>query len=112
MNCEKLVNQSLCMALDLDNYRTPFVGIQAYGSDINSVDMAHLYLVTVCRKIEGEHPVISHFYCIAQDEQQAIEQVDSNAFPELPDSYEECKTLECTAVRIPFQIRGWGRQVF
>lgn len=75
---------------------------------------AHLWMVTVTRKITGCYPVVSTYFCMAQMEEDAISQVRDNAFPEESGwvSLEKGDQLKCVATRIPFQIRGWGRQTF
>lgn len=114
MKLEKIENQTLAIVEDKENFRQLHVALHHYGADDSTLalEVCHLWLVTTRRHNPGEHPVVSHFYVMAQDEKNAIEQVDGNAFPELSHPFEECKTLECSAIQIPFQIRGWGRQVF
>jgi hypothetical protein len=80
---------------------------------------AHLWMVTVTRDCISEatggrlYPVVSTYFCIAQSAEDAISQVKDNAFPEL--NYvplAKGDELKCVAARIPFQVRGWGRQTF
>ena len=74
---------------------------------------SHLFLVTLSRPFEGRRPVTSMHYVIAPDAEEAICQVEANAFPEC--DYVETaqrESITSTAVQIPFHVRGWGRQVF
>lgn len=75
---------------------------------------AHLYLVCIERPIEGQYPITAQFYVLAQDEKNAIKQVEVNMYPEQTYYASDAQraALTSTATRIPFQIRGWGCQTF
>ena len=95
---EKTYKKSLGKKLDEDK-------IQSYG----------LYLVILKRTIKGLVPFTFQFHVIAENEEAAISQVESCCFPELKIGcpVEELSEItEKKATRIPFFIRGWGRETF
>ena len=110
MKLEKLNSCSPTMAEDKDTYRTVLALDRCAG-----LTVAHLYLVTLTRKIANRYPVVTMAYVIAPDEKEAIEQIIANAFPEedscMLDESQKGQ-VSATAVEIPFHIRGWGRQAF
>ena len=115
MKLEKLPNTTLCLVEDRDNYRSVHV---ALDSCTNGLQIAHLYLVTLTRHFDETYrklPVVSHYYVMAQTPDDAIKQVECNAFPDNPGGWlddAERALLSATATQIPFQIRGWSRETF
>jgi hypothetical protein len=102
-----ILPNSLCM--------TSTDGVEAMALNYCDPALAYLFLVTIVRHIEGERPVTSMFHVIAPDGDEAISQVSSCAFPGGPGPVltgEQRASLECSAVRIPVYIRGWGHQTF
>jgi hypothetical protein len=79
---------------------------------------AHLYMVVMTLKRMSStghplHPIHSTEYCIAEDEEGAISQVNCAFWPNLgyfPES--ERENFSAVATRIPLRIRGWGAQPF
>lgn len=103
------------------------VGGLTMGQDAESMELAvcldrcegivpcRLFLVTVSRPFEGKHPIVNTYYVLAPDEQEAIGQVESNAFPDAIGGHAELalrQTLTCTATPLPLHVRGWGRDTF
>lgn len=73
---------------------------------------SHLFLVTLTRTEPGNIPFPSQYFVLAPDEREAISQVESLPFDSLYLDNPQRDSLTATAVRVPFLIRGWGRQVF
>ena len=77
----------------------------------NTVE-AKLFMVSLTRPRQGRSPIVSQYFVIAEDGDGAIAQVADNAFPECDYAYDLRDSLECSAVRVPLHVRGWGNDTF
>ena len=78
-------------------------------------EMAYLWLVSHLVERGGSSSVSHIYYCLAMDEEGAIAQTIDNPFQGNESKFvgsEQRRTITSSAVRVPFQIRGWGTDTF
>lgn len=118
---KRIENTGICLASSNDH--GDMIGIvrsraaQEDGGEL-FIEKAHLYMVTLTLKRFSDtghplYPSVSTYFVIAQDEENAIAQVESNPWPDL-NYVPASKRANVTGVatRIPVQIRGWGAHTF
>lgn len=118
---KRIENTGICLAASQEH--GDVLGIVRYRELAEDggglcIEKAHLYMVTLTlKRLSGTghplYPAVSTYFVIAQDEENAIAQVDSNPWPDLgyvPES--ERSRVTGVATRIPVQIRGWGAHTF
>ena len=111
----KTLTNALCMAYPEGE---PHNIKLALPKDTNLVE-AGLYQVILTRQYRnGETlmtPIVSMYYVLAQSEDDAISQVEGNAFPTegyVSQSKMGMELIGTQANRIPVHIRGWGSTTF
>jgi len=102
-------NHSLCVAeTELGK------AIMAFDRSHKGPEECHLYMVTLTRERRDRYPSVSNHFVIAPDGDEAIQQCENLAFPEvdwqLTDEHRKC--LTASAVQVPVMLRGWGVQTF